>query len=206
MFSARVHVSYGAPRRARATTTSSPGIAQLLPEVLEARTFLSASAVDTSFSGDGRAELLVGDRASFTAVTVLPDGKVLAAGTADMLKGAAFQHDFLVARFTAAGHLDTAFGGGKGWVNTHFYPFASSGQSQDFAAAVVQLPGGKFAVAGTTHDGTTLVGRNFAIARYHANGSLDTSFSGDGKVTIDFASGAQDDAAALALTAQGKLL
>jgi uncharacterized delta-60 repeat protein len=212
MGNTRLPASRDAPRRAggaRRATAARPrtgGVGRPAAEALEARALLSASTVDTSFSGDGRAELFVGDRAQFTAVTVLPDGRVLAAGTADMLKGAGFQNDFLVARFTAAGNLDTTFGGGKGWVNTNFYPFASTGQSQDFAAAIVQLPGSKFAIAGNSHDGASLKGRNFAVARYNANGSLDTSFSGDGKVTVDFASGSEDQANAMALTSDGKLL
>ena len=30
---------------------------------------------------------------------------------------------------------------------------------------------------------------DFALARYNADGSLDTSFDGDGKVTTDFGGG-----------------
>ena len=108
MFRAYAPASRGASRRAagsRPVAPPSAGPRQSLAELLEARTLLSASAVDTSFSGDGRFELLVGDRADFHAVTVLPDGKVLAAGTVDMDNDRPFQNDFLVARFTAAGAL-----------------------------------------------------------------------------------------------------
>ena len=45
----------------------------------------------------------------------------------------------------------------------------------------------------------------FAFARYNANGSLDTSFSGDGRQTTDFA-GASDSGSGLALQRDGKLV
>ena len=40
---------------------------------------------------------------------------------------------------------------------------------------------GKIVVAGTASDYD-----DFALARYNADGSLDTTFSGDGKLTTDF--------------------
>ena len=46
---------------------------------------------------------------------------------------------------------------------------------------------------------------DFALARYNADGSLDTSFDGDGKVTTDF--GTLDDAAyGVAVQADGKIV
>ena len=48
------------------------------------------------------------------------------------------------------------------------------------------------------------MGGNFALARYNPNGSLDTSFSGDGKQTTDF--GGSDGAAGVALQGDGKIV
>ena len=45
---------------------------------------------------------------------------------------------------------------------------------------------------------------NFALARYNPNGSLDTSFSGDGKLTTDF--GGVDEANGVAIQADGKIV
>ena len=44
---------------------------------------------------------------------------------------------------------------------------------------------GKIVVAGQS---PTAAATDFALARYNADGSLDTSFDGDGKVTTDFGS------------------
>ena len=47
-------------------------------------------------------------------------------------------------------------------------------------------------------------GSDFALARYNPNGSLDTSFSGDGKRSTGF--GGDDAANAVALQADGKIV
>ena len=46
---------------------------------------------------------------------------------------------------------------------------------------------------------------NFTMARYNLNGSLDTSFDSDGKVSTDFDS-ANDRAQALAIQPDGKIV
>ena len=86
--------------------------------------------------------------------------------------------------FLSAGYPDPTFGpGGLGRVTTDF------GGTQEEAAVVVPLPDGKFVVAGrTAWEG------DVALARYNADGSLDTSFGsggadGDGKVTTDVGRG-----------------
>jgi uncharacterized delta-60 repeat protein len=47
--------------------------------------------------------------------------------------------------------------------------------------------------------------KDFALARYNTDGTLDHSFSGDGKQTTDFAHGA-DSARAAAVRPDGKIL
>src|SRR5262249_51395919 len=47
-------------------------------------------------------------------------------------------------------------------------------------------------------------GSNFAVARYNADGTLDTTFSFDGKVTTDF--GGDDRAFSVAIQADGKIV
>ena len=46
---------------------------------------------------------------------------------------------------------------------------------------------------------------DFALARYNADGSLDSSFGNDGKLTTDFA-GQQDWARALAIQPDNKIV
>ena len=78
----------------------------------------------------------------------------------------------------ASGDLDPTFGvGGK--VTTDF----ASGS--DFASGVALQSDGKLVAAGTTEPPGG-VGTDLAVARYNADGSLDPSFGGDGRVTTDF--------------------
>lgn len=79
-------------------------------------------------------------------------------------------------RVLAAGDLDFTFDG-DGIVTT------AIGSSHDEATSVVIDMNGKAVVAGYSFDGSTY---NFALARYNADGSLDSSFDGDGKVTTNF--------------------
>jgi uncharacterized delta-60 repeat protein len=77
------------------------------------------------------------------------------------------------------GDLDSTFGNG-GVVMTDF------NTSTDLANAVALQPDGKLVVAGTTYVGNDFSDEDFAIARYNPDGSLDTSFGTNGKVTTDF--------------------
>jgi uncharacterized delta-60 repeat protein len=93
----------------------------------------------------------------------------------------------------APGDLDPTFGV-AGMQTTDL------GGSEDAAAAAIQQDG-KIVVAGGSFRG----GRDdFALARYNPDGSLDASFSGDGKVVTDF--GGSQSARDLALQPDGKLV
>ncbi|HKP12925.1 MAG TPA: delta-60 repeat domain-containing protein [Blastocatellia bacterium] len=96
----------------------------------------------------------------------------------------------------AGGDLDPSFGvGGK--VTTDFF-----NNFEDVGGMVIQ-PDGKIIVVGTTVPGTAPL--DFAIARYNADGSLDSTFGSGGKVTTDF-SGGSDSASSVALQSDGKLV
>jgi uncharacterized delta-60 repeat protein len=95
----------------------------------------------------------------------------------------------------SAGALDPGFGTG-GQVLTPIGGNAS-------ASALAVQPDGKTIVVGTTDAGGG--GLNFALARYNADGTLDTSFSFDGIVATDFA-GTNEIANAVALQPDGKIV
>jgi uncharacterized delta-60 repeat protein len=96
----------------------------------------------------------------------------------------------------APGDLDLGFGGGTGIVTT------AIGAANDYAQSVIQQADGKLVVAGYSSNGSNW---DFALVRYNADGSLDTSFDGDGKVTTDF--GASTDAGnSVIQQADGKLV
>src|SRR5207342_1892113 len=67
------------------------------------------------------------------------------------------------------------------------------------ARGVALQADGKIVAVGVT-------GQDFALARYNPNGSLDTSFSGDGKQTTDFGSVRYDQANGVAVQADGKIV
>ncbi len=86
--------------------------------------------------------------------------------------------DFALARYNPDGSLDPNFSG-DGKRTTAFGSFGDAG-----AFGVALQSDGKIVAVGITniHGSHT---RDFALARYNLNGSLDTSFSGDGKQTAD---------------------
>ena len=94
--------------------------------------------------------------------------------------------DFAVVRYRPNGIPDEEFGGGDGIVTTDF------GGRADVATSVVLQSDGGIVVAGHAQvEGRFgLVGSDFAVARYRADGSPDTSFgpNGDGTVTTDLGS------------------
>jgi uncharacterized delta-60 repeat protein len=136
--------------------------------------------LDTTFSGDGKQTT---DFAGF-GVAIQTNGRIVAVGTTDFTGG-----DFALARYNPNGTLDTTFSGdGK---QTTDFGFGAN----DEATSVVLQGDGKIVAAGFASGGAT--GRDFALARYNPNGSLDVSFSGDGRRRTDF--GGSDRANAVAL-------
>jgi uncharacterized delta-60 repeat protein len=98
----------------------------------------------------------------------------------------------------APGVLDTTFGGGDGIVTT---PIGTVDQA--FATAIDGV--GRIVVAGSAF--ATATKKDFAVARYLPDGSLDSAFGGgDGVVTTNFATGSVDDAFDVALDSAGRIL
>jgi uncharacterized delta-60 repeat protein len=135
--------------------------------------YLSNGTLDTTFGGGG---LVTIDFVGFFAyaVALQPDGKIVVAGHAQVFFG---DQDFALARYNSNGTLDTTFSGGQ--VATDF------GQTQDRATGIALQPDGKIVAAGFAE---SPLHRGFALARYNSNGTLDATFSSDGRVTTDFGS------------------
>ena len=150
---------------------------------------LDGSLDDPGFGPDGwRRTDFGGGIEAGTGVAIQPDGKVVVAGT-DL-------SDFLLARYNTDGTLDSTFSG-DGKLSTDF-----AGDS-DRATGVAVQPDGRIVVAGFTFTGGAAA-HDFAVARYNPNGSLDTSFSGDGKQALDL--GSNDVAEGVALQSDGKIV
>ena len=143
-------------------------------------------SLDTSFSGDGKQTTNFGGVGN--GVAVQGDGKIVAVGGGS-------SGDFELARYNSNGSLDTSFSG-DGRQTTDFGEF-------DLGEGVALQANGRIVAVGFAGSGA---GGDFGLARYNANGSLDTSFSGDGKQTTDFLFGAGDGANDLAIQANGRIV
>jgi len=119
-------------------------------------------------------------------LAVQPDGKIIGAGSS----GA----DIALARYDESGELDTSFGM-EGIVTTRI------GTRLSQANAVAVQPDGKIVVCGTT----SYPDPNFMVARYNADGSLDSTF-GEGGVALSHLGGRSNEANALILQENGRIL
>ncbi len=137
--------------------------------------------LDTSFGGSGIVVTNLPSLSAVQRVILQSDGKILAIGDND--------GDFALTRYTTDGRLDRSFSR-DGRVVTDL------GTLDTVSDAVVQ-PDGKILVLGTS-DGRV------ALARYNADGTLDSSFSGDGKVTSTPGNSSQGDK--LLLQRNGKVV
>jgi uncharacterized delta-60 repeat protein len=149
-------------------------------------------SLDTGFDTDGKLTSDIGSIYSVArAVAIQSDGKIVTAGYASNGSNS----DFSVVRYNTDGSFDTGFDGdGKALIPI--------GSSTDTAYSVAIQSDGKIVVAGQTYTGSSY---DFAVARLNSDGSLDTSFDTDGKVTTDFF-GYTDCANGLAIQADGKIV
>lgn len=132
----------------------------------------SNGSLDASFNGTGKviASTGTGGFPGEPAVALQADGKIVIAGGGN---------GFVIARYNVDGTSDSSFNG-VGKVTTPIGSFAT-------CTAVAIQPAGeaitqpaKIVASGYSYDGSKEV---FAVARYNLNGTLDTSFDGDGIVT-----------------------
>jgi uncharacterized delta-60 repeat protein len=153
-------------------------------------------SLDTSFNGTGKVLTNLAPFADDRAASVVLqlDGKIIVGGYAAV---GGSDYDFALVRHNADGSLDTSFNG-TGKVLTDM------GSTSDTSADVVLAPGGKVIVAGYTNGGGN--NDNFAIARYNADGSLDTTFNVTGKVTFDVGNSSIDIGRSVTLQPDGKIL
>lgn len=150
---------------------------------------------DTTFGDNGRViGSSLGD-VSVEAVTADPARRILIVGT--QTGGEFGRPKMFVARYTSRGATDESFAG-DGHANPTFL------NSDDWSGGgdVVALADGSLLAGGTVSSGPDAQ-TMFALARYDASGSRDTTFDADGTVTTTFGTaGANLDA--LAVDAAGR--
>lgn len=121
------------------------------------------------------------------------DGKIVVGGYARTSNG----DQFALARYNSNGSLDATFDG-DGKLLTNF-----TSCSSEFIDDIVLQANGRIVAAGWAN--VIGAGTQFALARYNANGSLDVTFDGDGKLLTNFPT-AEERAFAVALQADGKIV
>ncbi len=154
---------------------------------------------DISFGNNGRAGATFGsENALAIGIAIQSDGKIVVAGyvcPCDDWGNAAFA----VARFSPNGSLDLSFDG-DGKVTT-----AIGGRTTGYSVTV--QPDNKIIVAGWSWEAAPpFVKDHFAVARYNADGSLDTTFGGDGTVTTSICANCHDEAFSVAVQPDGKIV
>ncbi|OLY90613.1 hypothetical protein BUE76_00845 [Cnuella takakiae] len=147
------------------------------------------AGIATTFFNTNHPEILGGKASSLALQT---DGKVVVAGS--ILNGLLPSKDFALVRYKSDGSLDSGFA-------TNGIQVTDFTGGEDEASSVVVQQDGKILVAGKSGNTNS----DFALARYHANGMPDNSFSGDGLHTTDFFGG-PDQASTIVVQDDGKIL
>jgi uncharacterized delta-60 repeat protein len=153
-------------------------------------------SLDTSFDVDGKKILNFTNTSyndSVRSVAIQSDGKIVVAGSSGELNEF---DDFALIRFNADGSLDTNFGSGGSVVTSIL------GQD-DIVHSVAIQSDGKIVGAGETKNGTY---DEFALARYNADGTLDTSFGNAGGKVITNSNNNGDHSYSVAIQSDGKIL
>lgn len=160
--------------------------------------FTSGGVLDSSFvAGAGKVALDIfgssADQAFGLAINPVTQSITLAGSAYNNGTG---NKDFALVRYFPTGALDGSFDG-DGIVTTDF------GSSPDVANSVYVRSDGVAVAGGFSRFSTS--SDDFSLARYTQNGSLDTSFDSDGKLTMKI-SNADERAYAVALEFDNKIV
>ncbi len=138
----------------------------------------AAWGLDPTFGDGGRVITDIGPSEIGSGTVIQSDGRIVVVGTVQSDADSFTNDDFLVIRYNPNGTLDTSFDG-DGMAIIDFFG------GDDGASSVILQEDGRIVVAGYAGPEGGGVS-DFAVARFNTDGSLDTSFSGDGKVLTDF--------------------
>jgi len=154
----------------------------LLFLLLITKVFSQNISLDTTFGINGYVDGLYNGEFSNTAF-ILPDGKVLLAGTANA------SNQFLIEKYNIDGSRDVSFGtNGSGYITNN-----SITNQKEYAYKIKGQQDGKILIAGKSDVNPSLSGYyyNALLARFQDDGTIDTSFGTNGYVKTEF--GSNDD-------------
>ncbi len=128
-------------------------------------------SLDNTFGDNGK---LIGDYKQgytvFNATVIQQDGKAIAGGST--WNGSSY--DFALVRYNIDGSIDSTFG-------TNGRQITDLGLTDEIVSLALQA-NGKIIAAGNSDNRVSIF--RFAVVRYNSDGTLDNSFSGDGKLLI----------------------
>lgn len=146
-------------------------------------------SVDTTFANAGVATIDFGTTGSAgNAIALQSDGKIVIGGNNNS--------DFAIARLNSNGALDNTFGT-NGLVNTKF-----GTSSYQFISALKILSNDKILAVGTV----SISNFDIAMAKYNVDGTLDTTFGNNGKVTTAHPNGLNEYGNAIAIQNDNKIV
>ncbi|MBK8811167.1 MAG: VCBS repeat-containing protein [Acidobacteria bacterium] len=149
----------------------------------------ATGSLDTTFDTDGKLTTSVRQEDFLNKVLIQPNGKIIATG---YTRSPGQNFDVAVVRYDPTGALDTSFDV-DGIATTNDAPF------EETTAAALQ-PDGKIIVAERRDFNTS------ALIRFNPNGSLDTSFHGDGIFKFPASNYTNTWARAIAVQPDGKII
>jgi uncharacterized delta-60 repeat protein len=160
----------------------------------------SSGSLDGSFGVGGKVVFdFFGSFDQANAAALQPDGKIIVVGSASY-DSANRDIGFALTRFNSDGSTDFGFGSGGKQITDFFGAGAK-------ANGIVLQRDGRFVVAGTASDSATRpVATDFALARYNADGNLDTTFGSGGETAIPFPDSASEQGNALVVAPDGKII
>ena len=156
--------------------------------------YTADGSLDTSFADSGKVTTSIGDKNDRAeSVTIQGDGKIVVAGWFN----SSSNNDFAVVRYNANGTLDTSF-------NETGKATADFG-ADAYGQSVAVYGDGRIVVTGYTTKSYKSK-KQCALACFKANGSLDTSFNGTGKVTTNFGGDGNAEGRSVAAQTDGKIV
>jgi uncharacterized delta-60 repeat protein len=147
-------------------------------------TVVKPATIDSTFDADGIVTTNIGSSSFIAGLAVQTDGKIVAVGQSGS--------HFALVRYNTNGSPDTTFGPS----NTGIVTLTTIGTSS-VAMAVALQPDGKIVVGGQAAS-------HFTLLRYNDNGTLDTTFDGDGIATTTI--GNQSTGFDLVIQGDGKII
>lgn len=152
-------------------------------------------SIDTSFGTEGKIIFNVGEWNDFSqGVALQSDGKILIGGH-KWISNIQQKHDLFVARLNTDGSIDTSYG-------INGVATARLVDGANYSTSMVLQNDDKPILAGYT---VYQEQYDMAMVRFDINGSLDSTFNGDGMVNFDY-DGREDYGNAIALQADNKII